>query len=86
MSKLEEAKVILRDIGMPSKQQNDLCAYTLLALLNIKNEGKWNDATNEYIRIHDIMEFIKKIISSYMLRIVEKLLGSRHYTILEIVH
>lgn len=60
MSKLEEAKVILRDIGMPSKQQNDLCAYTLLALLNIKNEGKWNDATNEYIRIHDIMEFIKK--------------------------
>ena len=54
MSKLEEAKVILRDIGMPSKQQNDLCAYTLLALLNIKNEGKWNDATNEYIRIQDV--------------------------------
>lgn len=60
MSKLEQAKDILEKIGMPKAQQADLCAYTLLALLNIKEKSKWNTATNEYIRIHDIMEFIKQ--------------------------
>ena len=57
MSKLEEAKHILKEIGMPKNQQNDLCAYTLLALLNIKG---WSRADNQFIRIHDIMEFIKE--------------------------
>ena len=60
MNKLEQAKDILEKIGMPKAQQADLCAYTLLALLNIKEKSKWNSATNEYIRIHDIMEFIKQ--------------------------
>lgn len=60
MNKLEQAKDILEKIGMPKAQQADLCAYTLLALLNIKEKSKWNTATNKYIRIHDIMEFIKQ--------------------------
>ena len=60
MSKIEEARQILMDVGMPKKQQSDLCAYTLLALLNIKNQDEWSKATNEYIRIHDIIEFIKE--------------------------
>ena len=60
MNKLEQAKDILEKIGMPKAQQTDLCAYTLLALLDIKEKTKWNTATNEYIRIHDIMEFIKQ--------------------------
>ena len=60
MNKLEQAKDILAKIGMPKAQQADLCAYTLLALLNIKEKSKWNTATNEYIRIHDIMGFIKQ--------------------------
>mgnify|MGYP004516489201 CR=1 FL=1 len=60
MGKLDEAKDILMQLGMPKAQQNDLCAYTLLALLNIKESDEWNNADNEYIRIHDIMEFIKE--------------------------
>ena len=60
MNKLEQAKDILEKIGMPKAQQTDLCAYTLLALLGIKEKSKWNTATNEYIRIHDIIEFIKQ--------------------------
>ena len=60
MSKLEEAKNILKEIGMPKNQQNDLCAYTLLALLNIKENTGWSRADNKFIRIHDIMEFIKE--------------------------
>lgn len=54
MSKLEEAKVILRDIGMPSKQQNDLCAYTLLALLNIKNGNK-QKISQPYLKLAKFM-------------------------------
>lgn len=60
MSKLEEAKNILKEIGMPKNQQNDLCAYTLLALLNIKENTGWSKADNQFIRIHDIMGFIKE--------------------------
>ena len=60
MSKLEEAKHILKEIGMPKNQQNDLCSYTLLALLNIKENTGWSRADNQFIRIHDIMEFIKE--------------------------
>lgn len=59
MGKLEESREILKALGMPKPQQSDLCAYTLLALLNIRENEKWKDAKNEYIRIHDIMEFIK---------------------------
>lgn len=59
MSKLEEAKEILKEIGMPKSQQSDLCAYTLLALLQLEENEEWKKASNEYIRIHDIMEFIK---------------------------
>ena len=60
MSKLEEAKEILKEIGMPKSQQSDLCAYTLLALLQLEENEEWKKASNEYIRIHDIMEFIKE--------------------------
>lgn len=59
MNKLDEAREILKEIGMPKAQQSDLCAYTLLALLQLEENQKWDKATNEYIRIHDIMEFIK---------------------------
>lgn len=60
MNKLNEAKEILNEIGMPKSQQTDLCAYTLLALLQLEENQKWKNVTNDYIRIHDIMEFIKE--------------------------
>lgn len=43
---------------MPLKQQADLCAYTLLALADIKETDDWTFATNHYIRIHDVLQFI----------------------------
>lgn len=60
MNKLDEAKEILKEIGMPKSQQSDLCAYTLLALLQLEENQEWEKATNKYIRIHDIMEFMKE--------------------------
>ena len=47
MSKLDEAKMILKELGLPTAQQNDTSAYTLLALCGIKPRDKW--ITNYYI-------------------------------------
>ena len=60
MDKIKEAKNILKAIGMPEKQQSDLCCYTLLAMANITNENNWPNAQNNWIRIHDIISFISE--------------------------
>jgi hypothetical protein len=59
MGKIDEAREFLRIIGMPTKQQADLCCYALLAMCNISEEASWFAATNEWIRIHDILAFTK---------------------------
>lgn len=60
MDKITKAKHILKTIGLPDRQQADLCALSLLALANIKKSSAWNTATNEWIRIHDIIAFVNK--------------------------
>lgn len=57
MNKIEDARQILKFIGMPQKQQADICCYTLLAMANISPNKKWQDATNNWIKIHDILQF-----------------------------
>jgi len=57
MDKLSEAKAILKEIGMPEQQQNDVCAYALLTLAGIRPNDNWSAATNEWIRIHDVLGF-----------------------------
>ena len=66
--RLKDAKTILKMIGMPDRQTSDLCCYTLLALASIKNKYTWQMATNEWIRIHDILNFIA---SNYNIRYAE---------------
>lgn len=58
MGKKEEVKKFLEVIGMPYKQQADICVYTLLALANIKEEDSWSEIDNPWLRIHDILQFI----------------------------
>lgn len=57
MGKVEEAREILKYVGMPKAQQADICCYVLLAMAGIKPDMKWNQATNDWIRIHDIIQF-----------------------------
>lgn len=59
MSKLDDAKKILQQLGVPSKQTADICCYTLLSLCGITEDLSWDKSCNEWIRIHDIIEFIK---------------------------
>ncbi|WP_225744029.1 BsuBI/PstI family type II restriction endonuclease [Marinilactibacillus sp. Marseille-P9653] len=58
MTKLDEAKDILNQIGMPIRQQSDLCGYVFLALAGLKEEMSWGNSKAEWIRIHDIIVFI----------------------------
>lgn len=60
MSKLEEAKNILNELKVPSKQQSDLCGYVILAMADIKKNDEWANATNKWIRIHDVIAFIRE--------------------------
>lgn len=59
MSKLEDTKKLLAALRVPQKQQSDMCCYTLLAIAGLKNGDKWEDATNEWIRIHDVIAFTR---------------------------
>lgn len=58
MNKIEEARKILKCIGMPKAQQTDICCYALLAMAGLKPDMKWCDSTNDWIRIHDIIQFV----------------------------
>lgn len=49
---------MLADVGMPSNQQTDLCALTILAMGNLTEVSSFASAKNNWIRIHDIIEFI----------------------------
>lgn len=58
MDKLELAKSLLNQICMPQQQQSDLCALSLLAMTGLKEDSQWSEATNEWVRIHDVIKFI----------------------------
>ena len=57
MDKIEETRDFLDQIGMPKAQQADICCYVILAMAGIKPDMQWKEATNEWIRIHDIIQF-----------------------------
>jgi hypothetical protein len=58
MDKLDITKNLLSDIGMPAKQQSVLCSLTLLAMADLKPDTPWRNATNNWMRIHDVISFI----------------------------
>ncbi len=60
MSKIDDARQILKELQVPTRQQADLCCYTLLAMAGIKESNKWETATNEWIRIHDVIAYTKE--------------------------
>ena len=57
MDKIEETREFLQKVGMPKAQQADICCYVILAMAGIKPNMSWSEATNEWIRFHDIIQF-----------------------------
>lgn len=61
MGKISEAQEILKNLGLPIPQQNEMSALTLLALCNIREDDYWKDATRDSKRItKDIMSFVNE--------------------------
>ena len=57
MDKIDIIRDLLSQLGMPQKQQSMICVFSLLAMANLKRDSLWGDATNDWIRIHDIIAF-----------------------------
>ena len=61
MSKIEEAQIILQELGFPVAQQNAISGYTLLALCNIREKDNWSNISKKSYGISKgIMAFISK--------------------------
>jgi adenine-specific DNA-methyltransferase len=59
MGKIQEAQRILRELGFPPAQQNEISALTLLALCNLSEESEWSTVAQRPITIHNMMGFMK---------------------------
>ena len=46
MSKVEEMRQLLKDVGMPKAQLSDICCLSMLAMAGIKPEMEWNQQKN----------------------------------------
>jgi len=60
MGKIQEAQEILKALGLPPGQQNEMAALTLLVLAQISEETPWSNAERRSLRIHDILLAIKE--------------------------
>lgn len=57
--RIDEALAILKMLGLPRPQQNDRSALTLLALLDLKPEDDWADASAPLMGITPVMDFCR---------------------------
>ncbi len=55
MGKIQEAQHILRELGLPKAQQNEMAALTLLVLAQVSEQDSWGDAKRRSLGIHEIM-------------------------------
>jgi len=62
MSKITEAQEILKTLGLPSAQCNEMSALTLLALCKIKEDDNWSEATRQSLGVtKGVMSFVKDV-------------------------
>lgn len=55
--KIDEALAIVKALGLPRGQHNERSALTLLAILNLKPDGSWQEPERPLMGITPIMEF-----------------------------
>ncbi len=60
MQKLEDARFILKSLGLPKKQYNDRSAWVFLALANVKPQDNWFDSSTPMLPTVEIMQFIRE--------------------------
>ena len=58
--KIDEALEIIRALGMPRGQQNERSALTLLAILDLKPSGSWDNLKKPLMGITPIMDYCRE--------------------------
>lgn len=62
MSKIKEAQEILKALGLPVGQQNEMSGLTLLALCSIKEKDKWSDVSRKSVGVtKGVMDFVNEV-------------------------
>ena len=59
MSKIDDARDILGQMGLPPAQRNDISCLTLLALTGLSEDGAWSQASKPSRTIHEILGFMR---------------------------
>lgn len=59
-TKIFEAQQVLKELGLPPAQQNEIAALTLLTLAQLSEETPWKEGKRQSLRIHDILREIKE--------------------------
>ena len=59
MSKIDEARDILEQLGLPPAQRNDISCLTLLALTGLSEDDAWSQADKPSCTIHQILVFMR---------------------------
>ena len=59
MSKIDEARDILEQLGLPPAQRNDISCLTLLALCGLSEDDAWSQASKPSRTIHQILGFMR---------------------------
>ena len=59
MSKIDEARDILEQLGLPRDQQNDISCLTLLALTGLAEDDAWSRAAKPSRTIHQMLVFMR---------------------------
>jgi len=60
MTKIDEAQDILKTLGLPRSQQNEMSALTLLALCGLRPGEPWNKARRRPVTVtKGVMEFVE---------------------------
>ncbi|MBL8112468.1 MAG: restriction endonuclease [Acidobacteria bacterium] len=58
--RLGEAQAILAALGLPPAQQNEISAYTLMALAEVDRRTPWAAAKRRSLRIHGMLTFMSE--------------------------
>ncbi len=59
MSKIDDARDILEQLGLPPAQQRDIACLTLLALCDLSEDQIWSEAAQPSLTIHQILGFMR---------------------------
>ncbi len=60
MSKIDEARDVLEQLGLPPAQQSDIACLTLLALSGLPEGSPWRRAAKPSLTIHEMMVFMRE--------------------------